>query len=137
MKTYEIFSILFRRSTSICRSARTRSTFNRMASTIETTNGTDVANAAQPPPAIDPPLQYKVVAKCGTTKARVGIMTLRHGDVDTPVFMPVGTQGTMKGLLPEQLYNMDCRIILANTYHLGIRPVSHFNTCNNNEIERV
>lgn len=40
----------------------------------------------------DPPLKYKVIAKCSTTKARVGVMTLRHGDVDTPVFMPVGTQ---------------------------------------------
>lgn len=40
----------------------------------------------------DPPLKYKVIAKCKTTKARVGVMTLRHGDVDTPVFMPVGTQ---------------------------------------------
>lgn len=43
-------------------------------------------------PATDPPLKYKVIAKCGTTKARVGVMTLRHGEVDTPVFMPVGTQ---------------------------------------------
>lgn len=40
----------------------------------------------------NPPLTYKVIAKCSTTKARVGVMTLRHGDVDTPVFMPVGTQ---------------------------------------------
>lgn len=40
----------------------------------------------------DPPLKYKVLAKCGTSKARVGVMTLRHGDVNTPVFMPVGTQ---------------------------------------------
>lgn len=40
----------------------------------------------------DPPLKYKVIAKCTTTKARVGVMSLRHGDVDTPVFMPVGTQ---------------------------------------------
>lgn len=40
----------------------------------------------------DPPLVYKVIAKCKTTKARVGVMTLRHGKVDTPVFMPVGTQ---------------------------------------------
>lgn len=43
-------------------------------------------------PIDDPPLKYKVIAECGTTKARVGVMTLRHGDVDTPVFMPVGTQ---------------------------------------------
>lgn len=39
-----------------------------------------------------PPLKYKVIAKCSTTKARVGVMTLRHGEVDTPVFMPVGTK---------------------------------------------
>lgn len=43
----------------------------------------------------DPPLKYKVIAKCNTTKARVGVMTLRHGDVETPVFMPVGTQVRM------------------------------------------
>lgn len=92
-----------------------------MASLISTTNGSININDA---PASDPPLKYKVIAKCSTTKARVGVMTLRHGDVDTPVFMPVGTQGTMKGILPEQLYSMDCRIILANTYHLGLRPVS-------------
>uniref|UniRef100_A0A915BC13 tRNA-guanine(15) transglycosylase-like domain-containing protein n=1 Tax=Parascaris univalens TaxID=6257 RepID=A0A915BC13_PARUN len=47
---------------------------------------------------------------------------LPHSAVDTPVFMPVGTQGTMKGLLPEQLLQMDCRILLCNTYHLGHRP---------------
>lgn len=49
----------------------------------------------------DPPLQYKVIAKCKTTKARVGVMTLRHGAVDTPVFMPVGTQvcATMRNLV--------------------------------------
>lgn len=40
------------------------------------------------------PLEYKVIAKCSTTKARVGMMNLRHSDVDTPVFMPVGTQVT-------------------------------------------
>lgn len=72
----------------------------------------------------NPPLVFKVVAACATTKARVGCMNLRHGNVDTPVFMPVGTQGTLKGLLPEQLYDLNCQIILANTYHLGLRPVS-------------
>lgn len=38
------------------------------------------------------PLKFKVIARCGTSKARVGLMSLRHADVDTPVFMPVGTQ---------------------------------------------
>lgn len=53
------------------------------------------------PTSNDPPLLYKVMAECKTTKARVGVMTLRHGAVDTPVFMPVGTQvcSTMRNLV--------------------------------------
>ena len=42
--------------------------------------------------------------------------------VDAPVFMPVGTQGTLKGLAPYQLKNLGCQIMLSNTYHLGMRP---------------
>lgn len=49
-------------------------------------------------------------------------MKLPHYTVDTPVFMPVGTQGTLKGLAPEQLEELDCKIMLGNTYHLGHRP---------------
>ncbi len=49
-------------------------------------------------------------------------MTLPHAIVDTPVFMPVGTQGTLKGILPYQLEELDCQILLGNTYHLGNRP---------------
>ncbi|CAK1603315.1 unnamed protein product [Parnassius mnemosyne] len=67
-------------------------------------------------------LTFSVQAECGVTRARAGLMTLPHYDVKTPVFMPVGTQGTMKGLLPEQLEDLDCEIILGNTYHLGNRP---------------
>ncbi|CAK1549787.1 unnamed protein product [Leptosia nina] len=67
-------------------------------------------------------LQFNVEAECSTTKARTGLMKLPHYNVRTPVFMPVGTQGTMKGLLPEQLEDLDCEIILGNTYHLGNRP---------------
>ncbi|XP_055606690.1 queuine tRNA-ribosyltransferase catalytic subunit-like [Uranotaenia lowii] len=68
------------------------------------------------------PLRYRVTAKCSTTKARVGVMSLKHSDVDTPVFMPVGTQGTLKGLLPDQILALNCQIMLGNTYHLGMRP---------------
>ena len=50
-------------------------------------------------------------------------MMLPHAVVDTPVFMPVGTQGTLKGLTSDQLDELGCRIILGNTYHLGNRPV--------------
>ncbi|GJQ70575.1 putative catalytic subunit of the queuine tRNA-ribosyltransferase [Trypoxylus dichotomus] len=49
-------------------------------------------------------------------------MILPHGEVDTPVFMPVGTQGTLKGLLPQQLENLGVQIMLSNTYHLGTHP---------------
>ncbi|XP_015520075.1 queuine tRNA-ribosyltransferase catalytic subunit [Neodiprion virginianus] len=68
------------------------------------------------------PLTFKIAETCSTSKARTGLMILPHHDVDTPVFMPVGTQGTLKGLLPQQLEKLDCQIILGNTYHLGTRP---------------
>jgi len=67
-------------------------------------------------------LKFNIVAKCSTTHARVAEMTLPHSIVNTPVFMPVGTQGTLKGLPPSQLEALDCRIMLSNTYHLGNRP---------------
>ncbi|CAG0901643.1 unnamed protein product [Cyprideis torosa] len=70
------------------------------------------------------PLQFTVLAQCPTTKARVGKMVLPHSEVDTPVFMPVGTQGTMKGLLPQEIEATGSKLILGNTYHLGHRPGS-------------
>ncbi|CAB3368594.1 Hypothetical predicted protein [Cloeon dipterum] len=63
-----------------------------------------------------------VLADCSTSKARTSLLTLPHHTVETPVFMPVGTQGTMKGILPQQLEKLNCQIILGNTYHLGTRP---------------
>ena len=68
-------------------------------------------------------LSYNILAECSTSKARTAILTLPHYEVETPVFMPVGTQGTMKGLTTKQLTDLDCQIILGNTYHLGMRPV--------------
>lgn len=56
--------------------------------------------------------------------ARCGILVTPHGVVDTPVFMPVGTQATVKGLTPEQVASSGATIILANTYHLALRPGS-------------
>ncbi|TYZ64046.1 hypothetical protein PybrP1_011904 [[Pythium] brassicae (nom. inval.)] len=57
-------------------------------------------------------------------RARASVLTLPHGAVRTPVFMPVGTQGAIKGLTAEQmaLAPIDCEILLANTYHLALRP---------------
>ena len=57
-----------------------------------------------------------------TTKARLGKLTTAHGVVDTPVYMPVGTQASVKALDPRELNEMGTQIILGNTYHLNIRP---------------
>ncbi|KAI8073876.1 tRNA-guanine(15) transglycosylase-like protein [Gongronella butleri] len=67
-------------------------------------------------------LTFETLATCSTTKARASIMTLPHGPVNTPVFMPVGTQGTLKGVTPDQLKDLNCQIMLNNTYHLGLKP---------------
>lgn len=56
------------------------------------------------------------------TKARTALMKLPHFAVATPQFMPVGTSGCMKGLTTEQLEQLDCHIILGNTYHLALQP---------------
>ena len=56
------------------------------------------------------------------TKARLGRLTTVHGAVDTPVYMPVGTQGSVKAIDPRELREMGTQIILGNTYHLNIRP---------------
>ena len=56
------------------------------------------------------------------TRARLGKLTTAHGVVDTPVFMPVGTQASVKALDPRELLEMGTQIILGNTYHLNIRP---------------
>ncbi len=59
-------------------------------------------------------------------KARASILTLPHGEVLTPVYMPVGTKGAIKGLTSEQMRNLDCRIMLANTYHLASKPSGNY-----------
>jgi len=56
------------------------------------------------------------------SKARTGIIHTDHGDIPTPIFMPVGTQGTVKALTQRDLYELDAKIILGNTYHLYLRP---------------
>ncbi len=58
----------------------------------------------------------------GATGARLGRLETRHGVVDTPVFMPVGTNATVKALDPDDLHEIGAQIILANTYHLALRP---------------
>ena len=68
-------------------------------------------------------LKFEVIKKDKKTGARLGVMHLPHGDVETPVFMPVGTQGTVKAMTPEEMKDMvGSHIILSNTYHLFLRP---------------
>lgn len=66
--------------------------------------------------------RFEVLKKDGSCGARLGKMTTPHGEVRTPVFMPVGTQGTVKGLTPEKVRELGAEMILANTYHLYLRP---------------
>src|SRR6478609_2117285 len=70
----------------------------------------------------DPPLKFVLRATDSSTRARLGRVTTRHGAFDTPAFMPVGTQGSIKGLLPDYVAATGAQIILANTYHLMLRP---------------
>lgn len=65
---------------------------------------------------------FEIEKVCPKTGARAGIFHTPRGDIKTPVFMPVGTQGTVKGLRPEDLNEMGAQIILSNTYHLFLRP---------------
>ncbi|ROT41785.1 queuine tRNA-ribosyltransferase [Sodiomyces alkalinus F11] len=67
-------------------------------------------------------LTFELGARCSTTRARASILTLPHGPVRLPVFMPVATQASLKGLTPEQLEETGCRLCLNNTYHLGLKP---------------
>ncbi len=68
------------------------------------------------------PFQFDLIKQDANTSARLGKMTTPHGIVHTPAFMPVGTQGTVKSMLPEELKNCGAEIILGNTYHLYLRP---------------
>jgi len=66
------------------------------------------------------PLKFTIVGKWN--RARVAKLELPHHTCDTPMFMPVGTQGSVKGLTSQQLVGLNCGVILGNTYHLGHRP---------------
>ena len=70
-----------------------------------------------------PQISFEVVAECPVTRARAGLLHTPHGTIETPVFMPVGTQATVKGLTARDLAeDLGVRILLANTYHLYVRP---------------
>ena len=75
---------------------------------------------ANPQPLVSPPFSFQILHTDGP--ARSGRLQTAHGSIETPVFMPVGTQATVKGLTPVQVREAGASIILANTYHLTLRP---------------
>jgi queuine tRNA-ribosyltransferase len=67
-------------------------------------------------------IKYELIHKCKQTGARLGRVHTPHGSFDTPVFMPVGTQASVKGMSPDEVKSIGAKIILGNTYHLYLRP---------------
>jgi len=67
-------------------------------------------------------MTFELIKKDPGSAARLGSLTTTHGKIDTPIFMPVGTQATVKAMTPEELVQVGSQIILANTYHLYLRP---------------
>ncbi len=71
---------------------------------------------------LDRPFSFKVLDRCPDTSARRGLLATGHGEIPTPVFMPVGTVGSVKAVTFEQVWGSGARLILGNTYHLYLRP---------------
>ncbi|MFA9485900.1 MULTISPECIES: tRNA guanosine(34) transglycosylase Tgt [unclassified Moraxella] len=69
-------------------------------------------------------MKFTLHNTCSTTRARRGTVHLAHGQVQTPAFMPVGTYGTVKGMLPKDIHAIGADIILGNTFHLWLRPTT-------------
>ncbi len=68
------------------------------------------------------PFQFELIKTCKQTGARLGVLHTPHGDIETPVYMPVGTAATVKAVMPRDLNEIGAQIILSNTYHLHLRP---------------
>ena len=67
-------------------------------------------------------IKFEVIKECKKTKARLGKLFTPHGIIETPIFMPVGTQATVKAMTPRELEDLGIQIILSNSYHLFLRP---------------
>src|SRR5437763_1234871 len=67
-------------------------------------------------------MKFKILTKDSKTRARRGRLHTAHGVIETPVFMPVGTQATVKAMTPDQLKDLNVEILLCNSYHLFLRP---------------
>jgi queuine tRNA-ribosyltransferase len=69
-----------------------------------------------------PSLDFKILAQVSESRARAGTFQTLHGEIQTPLFMPVGTQASVRNVHPESLLDSGSQILLANTYHLFLRP---------------
>ena len=67
-------------------------------------------------------IKYELIKEEKNTKARLGKVKTNYGEVETPMFMPVGTRAAVKGLTPDQVKECGSGVVLANTYHLWLRP---------------
>ncbi|QSH42281.1 tRNA guanosine(34) transglycosylase Tgt [Lentisphaerota bacterium ZTH] len=67
-------------------------------------------------------MSFKLLKKCSATGARRGVLKTPHGEINTPIFMPVGTRASVKAMSPDELVDLNAEIILGNTYHLFLRP---------------
>ena len=69
-----------------------------------------------------PAVSYELIHVCARSGARAGILHTPHGDIETPVYMPVGTQAVVKAMTSREMAEIGAQIVLANTYHLALRP---------------
>ena len=68
------------------------------------------------------PVTFELLHTCRQSGARLGVLHTPHGDIPTPIYMPVGTQATVKAMTPREMEEINAKIILSNTYHLHLRP---------------
>ena len=68
------------------------------------------------------PITFELLHTCKQSGARLGVLHTPHGDIPTPIYMPVGTQATVKAMTPREMEEINAKIILSNTYHLHLRP---------------
>ena len=68
------------------------------------------------------PVTFELLHTCKQSGARLGVLHTPHGDIPTPIYMPVGTQATVKAMTPREMEEINAKIILSNTYHLHLRP---------------
>jgi queuine tRNA-ribosyltransferase len=95
-----------------------QSAVNSQQSTVNSQQST----VSSQPTALSANFSFQSQARCSHTKARAGVFTTPHGIVETPRFMPVGTLATVKTITPAQLQETGAQMVLANTYHLHLRP---------------